>query len=189
MKNFIFILLSFILLSSCVSKPVTSEYAKTIDKYSRGKIKYRGFDNTFQYRATIMNTTIQNAYIEEKGRIYKWDEAKKRHELAQLQRDNATTTSVWVSFYTPSPVDDNLHKSKTVWSIYLHTPTQRYEGKAQRDTTSNTETLVLFPYHSPYATAYIFEFPVPLSEVQANPSKMVITGPLGSKEITFPANL
>ena len=117
-----------------------------------------------------------------------WDDTKKQDQLGQLQRDNSSSTMIFLSFFTPNRDDDNLHKKKTVWNIYLETSSGRYEGKASTYNVSNTETMVMYPYHTAWATSYKVKFPVAISSVENGTSKVIIAGPLGSKEVRFPAN-
>lgn len=186
-----FFLLSLLLATGCSSletpQGTPDEYVKSIDTYSAGEVEYAGAYNNFKYRATLLNTAIQNSVNDRKAALYLWDDGKKQQELALMQADNGTTTKIFLSFFTPVRRDDNLATPKTIWALYLETPQGRYTGVAKRIRSSPTELMTIYPYHNRFSTAYSVEFPVPLSSVEGQAAKMTITGPLGTKVIEFPA--
>lgn len=179
----------FLILAGCASETLVlpESYVKAIDAYSAGEVQYIGAYNSFKYRATILNTMVQQTVIDRKSEMYLWDSVKKQQELATMQADNATTTKVFLSFYTPVRTDDNLSSVKSIWAVYLETPQGRYTGTVKRIRTSATELATIYPYHNRFTSAYSVEFPVPLATAETQPTKMTITGPLGVKSIDFPA--
>lgn len=189
MRNY-FLFIALLFLNACASTdavPVNDEYIKAIDAYSDGDVQYLGAYNNFKYRATIINSAIQQTLIEKKGEVYLWDAPKKQVELAKMQNDNGAQTTVFLSFFTPNRLDDNLSTKKSIWYVYLETSKGRYEGKITKDRTSLTELNVLFPYHNRFSTAYQVRFPVPVSQIEGEQNTLTITGPLGVKSVKFPA--
>lgn len=188
MKN-IFLLPFLLLLGACATEtPATpDDYIKVIDSYSAGDVEYVGAYNNFDFRATLMNNTIQNAIIDRKAALYMWDDIKKQQELSTMQADNGTTTKVFMSFYTPDRRNDNLSTPKTIWALYLETPQGRYTGAAKRVRTSPTELMTIYPNHNRFTTAYMLEFPVALASTEGQTLKLTITGPLGNKSVDFSA--
>jgi hypothetical protein len=186
MKHLIFAVF-FLFLSACVTEtPATpDDYVKVMDAHSAGDVEYVGAYNHFKFRATLMNSTIQNAILDRKAAFYLWDDLKKQQELALIQADNGTTTKVFLSFFTPDRRDDNLSSPKTIWALYLETPQGRYSGTAKRVRTSGTELMTLYPYHNRFTTPYMLEFPVALSATEGQTIKLTITGPLGTKTVEF----
>ncbi len=181
-------LAALFLLCNCTTEVLPpTKYEKAIEDNSRGDIEYSGFHNNFKFKATLMNETVQNAYNDKRFEVYKWDEVTRQEEIKKLQEHNAKTTSVFMSFFTPVRNDDNLASSKSIWKIYLQTPNGRYEGKAIKSKMSPTELYVLYPYHNRWSTGYEVTFPVPLTDVQQNESTYTVTGPMGTKEVKFPA--
>jgi hypothetical protein len=176
-----------ILLTSCVTDTVTptDNYIKEVEAYSGGDKQYVGAYNNFNYRATILNTSIQQTITDKRADIYLWDATKKQEELAKLQADNGSKTKVFLSFFTPTRMDDNLATKKSVWALYLETSQGRFTGSVTKIRTSLTELAVVFPYHNRFATPYEVEFPVALSSIEGQESTMTITGPLGTKQIKF----
>lgn len=169
----------------CVSSPVTPEYAKTVEQHSNGTQIFNGLDNVFQFHATLMTENFQQEYMNQKGLIYEWTPERNAEQLSKLQKDNTTSTTVWMSFFTPAPQDDNLHKQKSVWTVHLKTGGQKVEGKVTKDSTNFTETGVLFPYHRRYNSSYFVKFPIAVSQVDLSDAELVIAGPLGSKAVPF----
>ncbi len=188
MKNIFFAFISLVCISCATETPATpDDYIKVMESYTAGDVEYVGAYNHFNFRATLMNTIIQNAIIDRKTAIYLWDDIKKQQELANLQADNATMTKVFMSFYTPDRRDDNLSSSKSIWAIYLETPQGRYTGTAKKIRTSPTELMTLHPNHNRFTTAYSLEFPVALASVEGQALKLTITGPLGTRSVQFVA--
>lgn len=182
------ILPAMMFLSSCATEVIgPSKYETDIEKSSAGDVEYAGFQNTFKFKATLMNEATQNIYNDKLFEIYKWDEQKRIEELKKLQSNNGKMTTVFISFFTPQRMDDNLANSKSIWKIYLQTSAGRFEGKAIRSKTSPTELYVLFPYHNRWATGYEVEFPVAITQIQSSEVTLTVTGPMGSKDVKIPA--
>lgn len=187
--NLVFCLF-FAILASCATSlnPTPSDaYTKMIDDYSAGEVTYEGAYNNFKYRATILNSHVQNAYIDKKAEMYLWDPTKKQTELSKMQEGNATKTVVFLSFFTPLRQDDNLSTKKSIWGVYLQTSQGRYEGTIVKNRENRTELYTMFPYHQRYSTGYEVTFLVPLQTAENEETTMTIAGPLGNKSIKFPA--
>ncbi len=187
----IFSLIPLVLLFTNCASPdmvnVPDEYIKSIDSYSDGDVQYIGAYNNFKYRATLINSPIQQTIVDKKAEIYLWDGVKKQQELNTLQTENSSKTRIFLSFFTPNRIDDNLATKKSVWAVYLETSQGRYEGTVIKNRISPTELNVLFPYHNRFATAYEVSFPVGVSSIENEETTMTITGPLGVKKVKFAA--
>lgn len=187
-RNYLIAALTAWTLASCAT-PTTKvdQYVLTIDQYSSGDVEYEGAYNNFRYRATIMNTVIQQAYIDKKTEIYQWDPEKRQVMLQKMQTLNPTQTAIFMSFFTPIRQDDNLSTPKSIWSVYLQTSQGRYEGKAIKNRDNRTELYLMYPYHQRYSSGYDITFNVPLSQVENEETTLIVAGPLGTKSIKFPA--
>jgi hypothetical protein len=187
-RNFLFALVLGLLTSSC-STPTTAvdQYVLTIDQYSVGDVEYEGAYNNFRFRATLMNTVVQQAYMEKKKEVYQWNEEKRVLMLQKMQSTNPSQTMVFMSFFTPLRQDDNMSTAKSIWSVYLQTSQGRFEGKAIKNRDNRTELYLMFPYHQRYSSGYEITFPVPLSQVENEETSLTVAGPLGTKTIKFPA--
>lgn len=178
----------FVAVACATTSPpiVTDDYVNSVENFSAGDIQYEGIYSNFNYRATIMSPDMQRLYINKKTEIYLWSDEKRANELAKLQEKNDTTSKIFLSFFTPNRWDDNLSTPKSIWSVYLHVGTQRYEGKILKNRDSRTEINSLFPYHGRFASAYNVEFSVPVNQITTQELKITITGPLGVKTVQFP---
>jgi hypothetical protein len=185
-----FAVLIFAVFTGCAttdSVNVNDSYLQAIDAYSDGDVQYYGAYANFKYRATIENSAIQQTTVDKKAEIYMWDAVKKQQELTLMQSDNNSKTKVFLSFFTPNRMDDNLATKKSVWAVYLETSQGRYEGAVIKNRISPTELSVLYPYHNRFATAYEVTFPVGVASIENEETTMTITGPLGTKKVKFPA--
>ena len=160
-------------------------YNDQINIYSAGDKQFSGLYNNFEFRATILNEKIIQTINRRMTKIYSWDQQKSTDELNKRLQKAQEQTRVFMSFYTPRIVDDNLTESKTIWKVYLDDGTNRYEGKVSRANKNLSEAQVIFPYHNRWGTDYFIDFPVATSAVQNNQLKFIVTGPLGRREAQF----
>ena len=162
-------------------------YEQKIEAFSAGETEYAGLYNTFAFKATLLNASIRDAIIGRETEFYQWDQARSSLERSKLLEKAATETQVYVSFFTPERHNDNLAETKSIWSIYLDVGGQRFNGKAVRTKQLIAELMAIFPYHNRWGTPYYLSFPVSTNVVETQPSKLTITGPLGTRSIEFPA--
>lgn len=164
-----------------------SEYQKVLDKYSAGDIEYNGFYNSFGFHAAILNTELIEANVRRQAHFYMWDKTRSDEERDKLFKAAAESTNIFLSFYTPEKKDDNLSTDKTIWRILLDVGGKRYVGKIKKLKNNLSEMVTLYPFHTRWNTAYLVSFPVPVSQSETQTSKFTITGPMGSRNIDFPA--
>jgi hypothetical protein len=166
---------------------VKPKFDRLIERYSNGDVEYSGLYNNFEYKATILNSVIRDALVEEQTEYYQWDHSKTATERDKANKELASETQVFVSFYTPDRHNDNLADVKTIWQIYLDVGGRRYEGKAKRIKSLLAELQTLYPYHSRWNTPYMVSFAIPTSAIETQESTFTITGPLGTRAVKFPA--
>jgi len=166
---------------------VAKTYEQKIEVYSAGDTEYSGFYNNFEYKGTLLNTAIRELLLDKRKTYYQWDESKVAAEKAKDQQELASTTTAFVSFFTPDRENDNLTDKKSIWRIYLDVGGRRYEGKPVRIRGNLAELQSLYPYHTRWNTPYLFHFQVPTTAIETQPSSMTITGPLGTRSVTFKA--
>ena len=182
--------LVFIMLNlACTTHPHPGghdEYVNKIQAHSAGDKQFAGLYHNFEFRSTLLSRDISRTIHNRMNLYYDWgkDEASKKLQERMAELDSKT--KVWLSFFTPERKDDNLANKVSIWKIYLVADGTRYEGKAKKANTNFSEARALFPYHSRWATPYYVEFPVPTDEVSGRNTKLVITGPLGRREINYP---
>jgi len=184
--SIIFLLLA---LSSCTTYPHDDgreEYLKKLDHYSAGDKQFSGLYDNFEFRGTLLTPTISRIIHNRMAQIYEWDNQQKQEHLQKEEEELQKHTRVWMSFFTPSSKDDNLDKKTSIWKTYLEVNGSRYEGTAVRSKQILSEAQALFPYHTRWATIYHLQFPLSSDQVEGQSAKLIITGPLGRREVVFP---
>ncbi len=165
-----------------------ASYSALIDKNSDGQSEYNGFHNNFEFRGTMLNSVVNEGMVKRQGDYYQWEEEKLSTERQKLTQEMSSMTRVHVSFFTPERKNDNLTGAKTIWRVFLDAGGQRYVGTVKKDHRLLAELQVLYPYHTRWTTAYVFEFPVPTSVIEGQDSTLTVTGPLGTRTIKFKAH-
>jgi hypothetical protein len=166
---------------------ISEPYEKSLEKFSAGDSEYTGFYNNFEFRATLLNSIVREQIFAHQSDYFQWDDAKRTSEREKYMQELSSATEIFVSFYTPDRKNDNLSDDKPIWKIYLDVGGTRYEGKAKRVRTLLAELQSIYPYHTCWNTPYLFSFAVPTTAIESQESKLTITGPLGTREVSFPA--
>lgn len=182
-------LLSLLLLVSCSTYPHSQgreEYVKKIDQLSAGDKQFAGLYHNFEFRATLLTRDITRAIHDRLKLYYAWSDQDSSQKLTKKMAQLNSKTKLWLSFFTPERKNDNLANKVSIWKIYLVAGSQRYEGKATKANKNFSEATALFHYHNRWATPYYVEFPVPTDDIQGLPTRLIITGPLGRREVSFP---
>ncbi len=174
-------------LRSTSDKNSQAEYEKVLDKYSGGDVEYNGFYNSFGFHAALLNSELLEAKIKRQSYYYMWDNTRTESERDKAFKAASESTDVFLSFYTPDKHDDNLTSDKSIWRVLLDLDGKRYVGKIKKLKDNLSELITLYPFHTRWNTAYLVSFPVPVSQSETHPSKLTITGPLGSRNIDFVA--
>ncbi len=162
-------------------------FLATIDQYSDGEKSYNGPYNQFEFRSTLLNTTIRKAQLSRQARYYRWEEPRLASEVDKSLQEANVETSVFVSFFTPFKKNDNLPDGNSIWRVFIEAGGKRYDGKVKRDKRLFAELETLFPYHERWGSAYLMKFPVSTSLLESTDATMTITGPLGAKTVKFHA--
>ena len=160
-----------------------------IESHSAGDKQFSGLYHNFEFRATVLTRDISRTIHNRLKLYYEWDENEAAKKLQKRMSELDKSTKLWLSFFTPERKNDNLANKVSIWKIYLVVGGQRYEGKASKANKNLSEAKALIPYHTRWATAYYVKFPVPTSEIEHNDLKLIITGPLGRREVDFPRSL
>ncbi len=180
---------------ACATRDVTptglnvmseSAYQSIVDEFSDSTERYSGLHNTITMRSTLINSKVAHAQVDQNARLFLWDKAKYDEESAKAGQKVNKETEIFLSFYTPTRKHDNLHRSKTLWKIFLDVDGKRYEGKAVKIKLLTTEVQGLYPYHNNFSTPYMISFPVPVSKIEKTNIKLTITGPVGSATQSYP---
>lgn len=164
-----------------------SDYHSTLESYTQTKQVYDGFYATMEFSAILMNTAGSRARVDQYARIYQWDDSKYADEKAKTENSLARQTEIFLSFYVPDRKNDDLAKTKTLWKIFLDANGRRYEGKVEKIKTALAEVTALYPAYNRWCTPYKVTFNIPTSQIESGPTKLTLTGPVGSANVEFPA--
>lgn len=177
-------LLSLLMGAACAHTP-ESHYVSVLETYSAGDEIYEGLENSFSFKATLLNRKVSEEMLRRQADFYDWSSLKIQSEQQKVDDEGLQFTEVFLSFYTPNPKDANLTDANSVWRVYLEVDGATYDAEIQRDRRKRTEIQAMFPYHSQWAFPYYLKFPIPVSQVQSRTSQLTITGPLGKRTIQF----
>lgn len=179
-----FVLIAFLGCSTATQSE--RNYYDTVKKYSDRKELHQGLMNILQIQGTYLNSTVQRAQIQKKANGFQWSTAEVESAMSKMEESLRSETTIFLSFYSPTPKLDDLDKIQSVWKIYLDVNNKRYEAKAVKQSGVYDEFLELYPYHTRFGTPYKVIVNVPAANIESYPSKLIITGTLGSISIDFP---
>ncbi len=182
------ILVAAFCLFSCTTHPHEegrSEYLRIIRENSAGDSQFAGVYKNFEFRTTLFTREVSLAVHKRLKQYYDWSQEENSQKSNERMEELNSKTKIWLSFYTPRGKDDNLANKNSIWRIYLLNRGTRYEGKPYPANINLSQAKALMPYHSRWATAYYVDFPVPTEQLRGS-VKLVITGPLGRREVDFP---
>ncbi len=180
--------LPLLLALSCTTHPHSEgreAYFSKIEQHSAGDKQFAGLYHNFEFRATILTHEISKSIHDRLDKFYEWDQFEEQEKLNERMQELSDKTKMWLSFFTPERKNDNLANKISIWKIYLEANGQRYEGRPYKANMNLDEAKALFPYHSRWATAYYVDFPIPTAEIENSSPKLIITGPLGRREVQF----
>lgn len=164
----------------------SSEYHRVVESNTARSQKYQGLYNVMDVTATIVNSDVARAQVQQRARQAQWDSAKFQLENNKTTDELKLKTQVFLSFYTPERRNDDLHKSSTTWKVYLQSKDRRWDGTATKLKDSLAELQDLYAYHSRFATPYMISFPVSVQDIEGQELTLKITGPIGSSDLVFP---
>jgi hypothetical protein len=178
----------FLFAVSCTTHPHSKgkeEYEAKIQRFSAGDKQFAGLYHNFEFRSTILNEEITRSIHKRMEQFYDWSSTESSEKLNQSMADLESKTKIWLSFFTPDSKNDNLANKISIWKVYLKAGDRRFEGRVYKSNKNLDEAKALFPYHSRWATGYFVDFPVATQEISGERLSLLITGPLGRREVTF----
>ena len=195
MKKVLNLTLILILLSSgCATRETTSaglqvatqsESEKVIDRFTDRIESYNGLYNTLQATATLHNTPVTIALLDQNARVFQWDQGKFDSQKLLSEEKQNKETEFFLSFFTPEKKHDDLNKNPSIWKIFLDVNGRRYEGKVQKIKLQTIELQGLYSFHNRFSTPYQVVFPVSVRLIENYNSKLTLTGPVGSATLNF----
>lgn len=196
MGSFLFVAGVGFVFSGCASRDgVTAglelmseaEFQNTVDKFTEHTQQYKGLYNTVDLHATLRNSSVLRAQLEQSARLFQWDRAKFQLEANKTAEKAKSETEIFLAFFTPERKNDDLNKSNTQWRAYLEVDGRRWEGKITKVKGTEAELQGIYPYYSKLSTPYSITFPVPVANVEGKESKFTLTGPVALVVLNFPA--
>lgn len=163
------------------------EYFNAVQDYTAKQQIYDGLYQTLEFNATLLNSKVARLQVDESARIYQWTEEQYKNKQSETETNLSKQTEIFLGFFVPERKHDDLHKSATLWKIFLDVNGKRYDGKATKMKTILADVSSLYPHHSRFYTPYKLTFPVPTSQVENAVSKLTLTGPVGSTSVEFRA--
>ena len=164
----------------------TTDYPSLVKKYSANAQKYDGFHATFEVHATILNSEVNVAILDQRTKFLSWTPEQQRQEREKSFQEMAAYSKIFMSFYSPENDYDDLSKPNSMWKVYLETNGQRYEGKVKKDLNKMAELRQLYPYIDRFRTLYNVTFEVPMSAVEQQTAIFTLTSSLGTASFEFP---
>lgn len=164
---------------------VPKSHIEVIEANSSGDSEFAGLYNTFELKATILNSPVREALVQRQAEYYQWDTAQVSTEREKATQENSAEAAIFISFSTPERRNDNLADKKSIWRIFLDVGGRRYVGQAKKDRRLIAELQALFPFHTRWNTPYLLSFPVGMSAIENQTMKLTVTGPLGSRVLEF----
>ncbi|WP_413577289.1 hypothetical protein ACLVWU_03280 [Bdellovibrio sp. HCB290] len=183
-----------LLLTGCASYEITDtgralrtedQYFEIVQKNSDRTTRYSGLYNVLEMQATLLSSEVLEAQLDQKTRIYLWDDNKFQTEKNLVAKRLSTETEFFLSFFTPEKKNDDLGTPKTLWKTFLDVEGRRYEGKVIRIKSALAELTSLYPTHNRFYTAYSLIFPVSEKSIEGKEMKITVTGPVGSGTLNF----
>ena len=162
-----------------------SQYESVLEKNSDRLKKYKGLHNTMDVRAVLLSQEMSMAQLQYRSYLYQWDMKQWEDSLVESEKNGKKETEVFVSFFTPEKKIDDLHKSKTLWKIFLDAGGQRYEGKAKKISLPTSELIGFYPEHNRFSTPYMVTFPVPREVLNGKKIQLTITGSVDSATLNL----
>lgn len=164
------------------------EYHNVVESFTGRSQKYAGLYNTMDVTATLVNSKVALAQIDQKARLLQWDSTQYSKALEKQKNELAEQTIIYMSFYTPDKKNDDLQKPTTQWRMYLEAEGRRWEPRVVRIRQPIAEIQGLYSYHTRFSTAYQLTFPIAATTIDQTRSRFIVTGPLGISTIEYPTN-
>jgi len=161
------------------------EVDRVLDRSTSRSQNYEGLYNTLDLTATLRNSAVRRAQLEQQARIYQWDRNKFQAEVSASDTKSRNETEVFLSFYTPEKKNDDLNKKATQWKVFLESDGRRFEGKAAKIRQSVPEIQGWYPYFTRFSTPYSVTFTVATQDIETKPAKFIVTGPMGTATLNF----
>lgn len=165
----------------------SGDYLSAVSDLTRTGHAYRGVNNLYQVRVTMLTANLLARQIDQKKTFYGWDNKRSEEESAKLRQQAFTETRFFVSFFTPDGNHSDLTEKNSLWRFLLQTGSQRLVGEAKLISTPLADLQSDYPDHDRFSIPYMISFPIALDAAQTSGATFIMTGPLGNEEFVFPS--
>ncbi len=190
---FMFLFSSTLVFTGCASRPQPpgltlipySEYEDLVFKNTKRKQVYDGFSAVVDISATLLKSPVRLGQVDQLARFYQWTPENYATEKQKATEELTQKTEIFLSFFVPERKQDDLHRSTSLWKLFLDVNGKRYEGKATRIKGVFADLQSLYPQLSRWGTAYKVTFNVPTTTIENSKSSFLVTGPVTSAKVEF----
>ncbi len=184
-------------LTACAQRPILGpdsvepmdqgEYQRLISRHTASTDQYSGLYQTFQAHVTMLTTEVQSATLRQRASFLQWTQRDFQTEREKAVQEANAYAKFFMRFYSPEHEYDDLHKGKSIWKVFLEYKGNRFEGKVTKVSQKFVELRSIFPYMDRFSTPYEITFNVPMTTIEQNDVKVILTSSLGQAEFNFPA--
>lgn len=170
---------------------ISGEYLDVLNKNTREKTVYSGFETNIRIVATWKNSEFMDAYLSEYSRLY-FSIPEDKEQRKDLLSHAAPDCVEFVFYaYIPDKDSNDFSKSDSIWRVYYSGEEgKRLEPIDIREIDSTPLVTQLFPYVKPYGKFYnvTFSNPIPSGHNNAMPPEepaLVFAGVLGKLSLEW----
>lgn len=161
-----------------------ADYKALISKNSFKKKEYNGFYNQFDLTVTYLTTEVSSANLDQLRYYHQWPDLKYQKQREELFQTLSNKSKIFLSFFTPEVDLRNLQRPDSLWDVFLEVDGQRYKGEITAHNESYYLLKQLYPFHTKWSTGYILSFDVPMTVIETQNSKLILTSPAGKAIFT-----
>lgn len=173
------------LTSSSGQQPPKSDYESIVAAHTRHAQAYSGFYNLFELDVTMLNSLVRSALIDKSAEFLQWDAEQARKEREKMFQEMSNEASYVISFYAPERRHNDLDRVDSMWKVYLEANGTRYQGKVKKNKSNLVQIQALYPHFTRFSTAYTVTFPVAMTTIEKQPTKIIITSTQGTANLDF----
>ncbi|RME14985.1 MAG: hypothetical protein D6797_07600 [Bdellovibrio sp.] len=193
MKNYLTALLALSFMMSCAapkkigsySNLTQEDYEKLVQKWTRSEKKYSGLYNVYQVSATLMTSKLRFAVLDKMKEIKQWDPLRLEKERKKILSENNSISKVYLSLFTPEKSHNDLVEPNSIWTVYLEYKGQKYPAKIKKTHLKFIEIKSILPHHTRWSKAYMLTFEVPMSQLESDSPRLVLSSFLGKTVLVF----
>lgn len=137
------------------------DYAKVLKRWSREQGLHKGVYSIVHLGATFKSWDFRQAYVALYAERYALAPAERRTLLQQQRTQDRDALEFFVSLAPSSPRWADLDKERSIWHLALLNDQgiEVHPLTVERQQRADLEVRMFFPYHTPFAEAFLVRFP------------------------------